>query len=127
MISRPSRDPTGQQLLGRYAVGVAAGVLLALLTSYIPVVAILGVGALVVACWAVIARGRADQPTVSLAGIVLGSGFALLYGAVATISACSQTDTFCGNANVTPLLVFAVVAVASGLLGSAVVMRRTRR
>jgi hypothetical protein len=96
---------------GRLGIGVAVGVLVALLTSYVPVVAILVIGAALVASWAVLARGLRDERSASLVGIVLGAGLALVYGAVTAITACAQTDTFCGNANVMPLLAFALIAV----------------
>lgn len=127
MTSRPSAQPRRQQVVGGFAVGVAVGALLALLTSYVPVVAFVGVAVLLVAMWVALALGRNDARAASLAGVVLGSGVVLLYGAISTIQACSQTDTFCGDANVLPLLVFALVAVGSGLLASIILGARVRR
>jgi hypothetical protein len=119
--------PERAQLVGRFTVGVGVGALLAILMSYAPVVAIAGIGLLIVATWVAIARGRGDVSAMSLAGIVLGSGLVLLYVSVTTIAACAGTDTFCGNANVMPLLVFAIAAVGSGLVASILTVARAPR
>lgn len=127
MIGGSSARPRRQQAVGGFAVGIAAGVLLALLTSYVPVIAIAGVAILIIANWVVLGFGHSAARSAQLAGVVLGAGAVLLYGAIATIQACSQTDTFCGDANVLPLLAFALVAAISGLLAGIILWARARR
>lgn len=113
-------------MIGFYVLGMATGVLLAVLMSFIPVVAILGIVALLAATWIALARGRPHEQVASLAGISLGAGILLLYGAVSTVLACSQTANFCGNANVVPLAALALGAVASGLFASIALVRARR-
>jgi len=126
MTDRPADQSRPQPVVGRLAVGVATGVVLALLMSYVPIVSFVAIGALTLASWFMLARRQTDARSASLAGIVLGSGLVLLYGAVTSVAACAQTDTFCGNANVTPLLAFALAVAGSGLFASVVVLRRAR-
>ena len=126
MKAGDSSQPTQPQTVGHYVLGMATGFLLAILTSFIPVVAILGIAVLAAATWIAIARGRPHDRVASLAGISLGAGIVLPYGAVSTVQSCSQTANFCGNANVVPLAALALGAIASGLLAS-IVLVRTRQ
>ena len=113
-----------QQATGELGVGIGAGVLLGLLTSLIPIVAIIGIGALVIATWIGLAVRRRRMGL--LAGATLGSGLFLLWGAYTTIQSCSQTSNFCGDANVLPLLAFAAAGVGTGVVASLVSLRRAR-
>ncbi len=122
-MAERSSQPQQHATVGHYFVGMAAGVLLAVMTSLIPVVAILGIAALSATTWIAVARGRPHMQVASLAGISLGAGIVLLYGAVSTVQSCSQTANFCGNANVVPLAALALGAVASGLFASIALVR----
>jgi hypothetical protein len=115
---RPARRQTGVEL----AVGLAAGALLSLLASFMPILAIVGVGLAMVATWV----GFFTRPTrfPALAGATLGAGVVLLWGLVMTVQSCLQTSNFCGDANLTPLLAFAGVAAATGAIGSVVALMR---
>ena len=125
-VAHHSSQPRQQPTVGHYVLGIATGILLAVLTSFIPVVAILGIAALMAATWFALARGRPHEQLASLGGMSLGAGIVLLYGAVSTVVSCSQTANFCGNANVVPLVALALGAVASGLFAS-ITLVRTRR
>ncbi|MBA2717848.1 MAG: hypothetical protein H0U52_01205 [Chloroflexi bacterium] len=122
MTSRRSDRPGAEQRLGQLAVGIAAGALLGLLTSIAPVISIIAIGALVIATWIGLAVRR--RRMASLAGMVLGSGLFLLWGAYTTIQACSLTSNFCGDANVVPLIAFSVAGVSTGVFASIVSLRR---
>lgn len=123
MKPEDSSHPKHPQTVGHYVLGMATGFLLAVLASLIPVVAILGIAVLVAATWIAVARGRPRERVASLAGISLGAGIVLLYGAVSTIRSCSETANFCGDANVVPLAALALVTVASGLFALIVLVR----
>lgn len=118
MAPRPAR----RQTAGELAVGLAAGALLSLLASFMPILAIVGVGLAMVATWV----GFFTRPTrfPALAGATLGAGVVLLWGLVMTVQSCLQTSNFCGDANLTPLLAFAGVAAATGAIGSVVALMR---
>ena len=53
------------------------------------------------------------------AGFLIGSGALFLYGSWNTISACTETSDFCGNANVVPLLAAAIGLLAVGFVVAA--------
>lgn len=125
MSSRRSDRPGAEQRVGELAVGIAAGVLLGLLTSIAPVVSIIAIGALVIATWIGLAVRR--RRMASLSGTVLGSGLFLLWGAYTTIQSCSLTSNFCGDANVAPLIAVAVAGVGTGVFASIVSFRRPHR
>ncbi len=78
----------------RLALGVATGLLLGLLTSLSPVIAIVAILALLV--WMLIGVGRRREPsrTILIAGTLLGAGTVLLYGVINTVDACVATDDF---------------------------------
>ena len=127
-MTEPSseRQPR-DQAMGRFLLGIGTGALLGVLTSLLPVIAVAVVGVLVVLTWISLARGSAGSArAVSTAGVLIGVGALLLYGAVSTITACSQTDDFCGHANVTPLLLLAIAAEGTGLVASGVAARARR-
>jgi hypothetical protein len=124
-MSRVTMERTRhQQTFGELAVGIGAGLLLALLTSLIPVVVIVVLSTVAAATWIRLIRaGRAAM----LAGTMLSSGLVLSWGVVRIVQSCSQTADFCGNANVWPLLAFSVVGVLTGLAGATVSIVRARR
>ncbi len=108
------------------ALGVATGLVLGLLTSLSPVIAIVAILALLVG--AVISVGRHQEPThtIQMAGALMGAGAVLLYGTYNTVAACFDTPDFCGNANVWPLGAFAVVTVVIGAAAGVVALRTAR-
>ena len=108
-------------MIAQLGIGVAGGVLLALLMSLVPVAAVVAIGVLVATTWIQLARRR--EQVAMLAGATLGSGLALLLMVTTTVQSCSQTSDFCGNANVVPLLAFAVIALGSGLVASLAAFR----
>lgn len=113
-----------RQTASESGVGVAVGVLLGLLTSLAPIFAILAVGALLIGTWIALAR---HQPRLAaLAGITLGSSLVFLWGVATTVQACSETANFCGDTNVLPLVAFAVVGLATGLIGAIASVRRAK-
>ena len=116
-------QPRGQTV-GRLAVGVGVGALLAVFASLMPVIATVSIGILIAATCLAMARGSRQLP--ALAGIVLGTASVLLFGAMTTYVSCSQTANFCGNANPLPLLLFGVVAAVTGAAGSVIAVRRSR-
>jgi hypothetical protein len=99
--------------------------LLGIFTAILPVVAIVLVIALLVLTVARSVSGaRSDQAAV-LAGILLGTGSVLLYGALSTTLSCLNTRDSCGNANVWPLLGLAVVCLVVGASAALRVWRRS--
>ncbi len=108
-------------MIAQLGLGVAGGVVLAMLMSLIPVAAVLAICILVITTWIQLARRR-EQVAV-LAGAMLGSGLALLFLVTTTVQSCSQTSDFCGNANVVPLMALAAIALGSGLVASIATFR----
>jgi hypothetical protein len=108
-------------VIAQLGVGVAGGVVLALLMSLIPVAAVLAICILVITTWIQLARRR--EQVAMLAGATLGSGLALLFLVTTTVQSCSQTSDFCGNANVVPLMALAAIALGSGLVASIATFR----
>jgi hypothetical protein len=69
---------------------------------------------------------RADSSRlIQLAGTLVGVGAILVYGVVNTVTACLDTDDFCGNANIWPLGALAVVTVGAGTVAAAVALIRS--
>lgn len=106
---------------GNFALAVVVGVLIGLLTAFLPVVGLpLAIGTPVVLSVRAFPAGPATRIYLAeVAGVLIGVGTIFLYGASNTIAACQQTDDFCGNANVLPLLGLALGMLALGGLGSA--------
>lgn len=111
--------------LGQLLVSVALGALLALLSSLIPVIVLIGVALVIASVWVLLLRAPANTRLIHLSGLSLGSGGAFLYATASTIWSCAQTDDFCGGANVVPLLVVSVLAIATGVAGVTAAYRRT--
>jgi hypothetical protein len=118
MGNQPHR--TRSSLAPTFLLGVATGLLLGLLASLSPFIAIVAIVAVLVAT--VLSVGQRADPsrTMQLAGTLVGAGAWLFYGAINTVAACINTDDFCGNANVLPLGVFAVVTIGAGAIATAV-------
>jgi hypothetical protein len=69
---------------------------------------------------------RADwSRIVQSAGTLIGVGVFLVYGVINTVTACFDTDDFCGNANVWPLGALALVTVGTGAVAAAIAVIRT--
>ncbi len=123
MKVEPHRTRT--QLASRFLLGVAAGSLLGLLTSLSPVIAVVAMLAALAAAVIGVVRHADSSRIIQLAGTLIGVGAFLVYGVVNTISACFDTDDFCGNANVWPLGALAVVTVGAGTVAAAVAVFRS--
>ena len=111
-------------LRGGFAVGLGAGFLAGLLLSIAPVILVGFVAVAILAGVAATARPDLPRPTF-LAGLLVGAGVLLTFGAVNTIVPCAATGDFCGHANPWPLLLLALVTVGAGaLLAWSIVRRR---
>jgi hypothetical protein len=116
---------TRSELAPRLLLGVATGLLLGLLTSLSPVIAVVAMLAVLVAAVIGVLRRADSSRIVQLAGTLLGVGAFLVYGVVNTVTACFDTDDFCGNANVWPLGALAVATIAVGTVAAAVAVVRS--
>lgn len=86
------------------AIGLLSGVVAAEVPVYgLPLIVLVAIGSLAF-------KPRAP----GVAGILIGAGSLFLFGVFNTWAACRQTDDFCGNANVQPLLVLATAFLALG-------------
>jgi hypothetical protein len=108
---------------GDFLVAVGVGVLLGLLVSFLPVVSI----ALIVAVLVLAAAGlirRDSRRSALAAGALVGSGGVYVYGAINTTLAC--LDDRCGGADPWPLVLFAVAVFGFGLVTSALTLTGRR-
>jgi hypothetical protein len=112
-------------LLARSILGLAAGLLLAVGLSLVPLLALaVFVGAMLygpVAIW----RHDAAQAAF-VGGLLVGAALVLAYGWVSTYGACRTTTDFCGNANLLPLATVTVLGLAEGVAVSLVARRHQR-
>ena len=88
-----------------FLAGLVVGLVCGLLAVIVPVMGfvllVAGVVAALVSAWGnPVARMRGLSTT---AGFFIAMGGLFLWGSWNTISACAQTDDFCGDANVVPL------------------------
>lgn len=111
--------------MARFGLGCATGFLIAVLTSILPV-ATIALSLALTAMTLVALRRRDTRRTAGLAGILVGLGTILFLGAANTVVSCSQTDNFCGNANVAPLFAYAAALIGIGL-GAAVIVAKSSR
>ena len=116
---------TRTELTSRLLLGVATGLLIGLLTSLSPVIAVVAILAMLVGAVMGILRHADLSRIIQLAGTLVGVGALLFYGVVNTVTACVDTDDFCGNANIWPLGALAVVTVCAGTVAAAVSVIRT--
>ena len=99
--------------------------LLGLLTSLSPVIAVVAILVVLVGAVMGILRRADSSRVIHLAGTLVGVGALLVYGVVNTMTACFDTDDFCGNANVWPLGALAVVTVGAGAVAAVVAVIRS--
>jgi hypothetical protein len=123
MAVEPHR--TRQELASRLLLGVATGLLLGLLTSLSPVIAVVAMLGVLVAAVIGILRRADPSRIIQLAGTLIGIGALLVYGVVNTVTACFVTDDFCGNANVWPLGALVAVTLGAGTVAAAVAVIRS--
>jgi hypothetical protein len=116
---------TRSALVPRLLLGVATGLLLGLLTSLSPVIAVVAILAVLVGTVMGVVRRADSSRNIQLAGTLVGAGAFLFYGVVNTMTACFDTDDFCGNANVWPLGALAVVTVGAGTVTAVVTVFRS--
>ncbi|MDA8203285.1 MAG: hypothetical protein M0Z49_11100 [Chloroflexi bacterium] len=108
-----------------FVLGIGAGILTGLLVSVLPIAsaALLVVGLFAMA----VALVRNDAlRSLFTAGILVAAGGYLAFGAISTIVACSQTDDFCGQANVWPLALIALATFGAGALAAVITVTRQR-
>jgi hypothetical protein len=105
--------------------GVGAGMLVAM----VPIVGAIGlVLALLMATRIALRQTeRRVEVLVVGSGFMLGLGALLLYGSWNVITACRETSDFCGDANVVPLLVGAIVVLVVGGAGTLWSLRVVRQ
>jgi hypothetical protein len=99
--------------------------LLGLLTSVSPVIAVVAIVAVLVAAVIGVLRRADSSRLIQSAGTLVGVGALLFYGVINTVTACFDTDDFCGSANVWPLGALALVTVGVGAVAAAVAVIRT--
>jgi hypothetical protein len=116
---------TRNELAPRLLLGVATGLLVGLLTSLSPVIAVVAMLAVLVAAVIGVLRHADSSRLIEFAGTLLGVGAFLVYGVISTVTACFDTDDFCGNANVWPLGALALVIVGTGAVAAAIAVIRT--
>jgi hypothetical protein len=112
-----------------FLAGLVVGLVCGLLAVIVPVMGfvllVAGVVAALVSAWGnPVARMRGLSTT---AGFFIAMGGLFLWGSWNTISACAQTDDFCGDANVVPLLGLAVALLVAGLVIGAGAVASLRR
>jgi hypothetical protein len=93
-----------------------------------PVFGLVLVGAGLIAAVGRVLASRGDKwrPLSTIAGFLVGFGALLLLGSVNTIAACAPTADFCGDANVAPLLIFAIAVLLSGASVALIAWRTAR-
>ena len=62
-----------------------------------------------------------------IAGVLLGVGAVLMFGALNTFAACVGTEDFCGNTNIAPLFAFALITLTCGVLASILTVVRSNQ
>ena len=114
-----------------FPAGLGIGLVVGLLAVIVPVMGfvllVAGVVAALVSAWG--DRATRTRGLSADAGFLVGLGGLFLLGSWNTISACEQTDDFCGDANVVPLLALAIALLLAGLVTAAwavLSVRRTR-
>jgi uncharacterized membrane protein len=118
--------PTLRDLVPRFILGIATGLLIGLLASLSPVLVVVAVVAVLISAAIGVVQHIDTRRSMLLAGALVGAGAIFLYGVINTIAACIVTDDFCGNANVWPLAVIALVTIGGGVAAAVVVAVRVR-
>ena len=108
----------GSRTRFRWIVGLEVGVVVGLLTDIVPVLSVVVVIGLVVALPLSRLRGGPGETTAGLAGMLVGAGLVYLVFVLNTTLECAGTVDFCGDANVAPLWVLALVTLGVGALGT---------
>jgi apolipoprotein N-acyltransferase len=112
-----------------FLAGLVIGLVVGLLAVIVPVMGfvllVAGVVAALVSAWG--DRTARTRGLSAAAGFLMGLGALFLWGSWNTISACVQTDDFCGDANVVPLLALAIALLVVGLVIAAVAVVSVRR
>ena len=112
-----------------FLAGLVIGLVVGLLAVIVPVMGFLllvaGVVAALVSAWG--DRATRTRGLSTAAGFLIGLGGLFLWGSWNTISACEQTDDFCGDANIVPLLALAIALLLAGLVTAAWAVLSARR
>lgn len=113
---------------GRFAIGVGLG---ALGTITVSLLAITGLALLVLVPIVLIAGSAArilrPSRVAEAAGILVGGGGVLLFGALRMAASCPGSTGSCGQPNVTPLVGLSIVMVSVGVLSIGMMVLRSRR
>jgi hypothetical protein len=112
-----------------FVIGLVIGLLLGLISVVLaPVALVLIPLALAVSATGLREVPRENRRSAGGAGVLIGAGAVLMFGALNTFTACAGTDDFCGNANIAPLFALALFTLVCGVLVSilTVVVARQR-
>jgi hypothetical protein len=113
---------SGHPVVRRFVVGLGLGVLLGLVAGSLSIIAILvAPTALVWGVAGLASRPRNVPAVATAAGALLGAGGLFMRWVIETTNVCQQTQDFCGNTNVIPLLALAIAMVIAGAVFSALV------
>jgi hypothetical protein len=102
-------------------IGVALGLFAGLMTLVLGTHAL--IPAVVIAALAVVPRPR----FLLLAAVAVGIGGAWLYGAISTMARCPADAGSCGNANLGPLWLASIAALAVAAVATLVTVRSHQR
>ena len=108
----------GSRTRFRWIVGLEVGVVVGLLTDIVPFLSVLLVIGLLVALPLSRLRKGRNETTTALSGMLVGAGLVYLVFVVNTTVGCAGTSDFCGDANVAPLWILAIVTLGVGGLGT---------
>lgn len=110
-LSREASSPG--RAVGDVLIAIVVGLAVGLSVPFAPAVSIAVIVATLVLGIRSLVEGDARRARLA-SGALVGSGAVYLYGAIVTVTAC--LDDRCGGADPVPLVPFAVVVLAGGLV-----------
>jgi hypothetical protein len=112
-----------------FVAGLVGGAAAGFVTALMPVagLVLLAIGVIAAIVGAITVPATRPKRLATAAGFLISSGGVFLYGSLNVISACQQTEDFCGDANVNPLLITAIVLLALGALSAGGALAIARR
>ena len=109
-------------------VGLLIGLLLGLVSVvFLPIALALVPLALLASVMALRAVPPDRPRSAGIAGVLLGVGAVLMFGAVNTFTACAGTEDFCGNANIMPLFAFGFFTLTCGAVAAVLTTVRSSK